>query len=239
MNDDPDESTLYQIIEEVLKKRLFKFLTNKAKFFKIFDFSNLSNFMDKQESNLSFYLNEKKTIQDKLMKFIDNQCNEEENYNNLICLFQDQHILTSKSEIKIFLYMLNQVSNHHHRSLHFFDKNFKHEVQKKFTNYEIFSIFKQNKRFLLFLFEEKVLKFDEDIFSEMIKIRTYVSYFSPEINQYINENGIDKEKYSYKQGPFSEKKLTPFSDLRIIEETEISDFKEKRLIGENENLLFI
>ena len=63
--------------------------------------------MDKHESNLSFYLNEKKTIQDKLMKFIDNQCNEEENYNNLICLFQDQHSLTSKSEIKIFLYMLN------------------------------------------------------------------------------------------------------------------------------------
>lgn len=78
--------------------------------------------MDNQESILSLYLNEKKTIQNKLMKFIDNQCNEEENYNNLICLFQDQNVLTSKSEIKIFLYMLNQISNHHHRSIHFLDK---------------------------------------------------------------------------------------------------------------------
>ena len=57
----------------------------------------------------------------------------------------------------MFLYLLAFISNNHHRDFDFFEKIFKIIIQfkdiitQKFTNLEIFLIFKKNKRVLLFL----------------------------------------------------------------------------------------
>ena len=101
------------------------------------------------------YIEKKKELQEKLIKYLDNQNNEEENFTNLINLIQDQQLQADKHEMKIFLYILNQISNHHHRHFHFIEKiekiihNFQEKIQKEFTKYEVFQIFKLNKRIIL------------------------------------------------------------------------------------------
>ena len=55
---------------------------------------------------------------------------------------------------------------------------------QKFTNIEIFQIFKKNKRVLLFLIEEKMIVIDDDIAYQMEIndcFNKYIDYFTPEL----------------------------------------------------------
>ena len=103
------------------------------------------------------YIDKMKNVQLKLLQFIDAEANEEENYDNFIRIIEDQNIKKDKYDLKMFLYIINQISNFHHRSQHFFEKiekiltKYQKEIQNNFTNYEIFSIFSKNKRILLLL----------------------------------------------------------------------------------------
>ena len=161
------------------------------------------------------YFEKKKELQEKLIKFLDNQNDEEENYSNLINLIQDQQLHTDKHEMKIFLYIINQISNHHHRHFHFIEKiekiikTFQDQIQREFTKYELFQIFKLNKRILLYLILEKIITIDENIYLELTTICTYSEYFQPEIDEY---KGITETKYPL-------------------------DFNKKRLKGENEDII--
>ena len=108
------------------------------------------------------YIEKKKELQEELITFLDNQNNEEENFTNLMNLIQDQQLQTDKHEMKIFLHIINQISNHHHRYFHFIEKiekiikTFQEKIQKEFTKYELFQIFKLNKRFFYISFQKKL-----------------------------------------------------------------------------------
>ena len=67
------------------------------------------------------YFEKKKELQEKIIKFLDNQNDEEENYSNLFNFIQYQQLQTDKHEIKVFHYII-KISNHHHR--HFHSKSF-------------------------------------------------------------------------------------------------------------------
>ena len=84
-----------------------------------------------------------------------------------------------------------------------------------FTNDEIFNIFKNNKRILLYLFDEKVIIFDQNILYKIINKNyeesNYTQYFMPEIILLTKTN--DKEI----PDQFAEKRKTGENDLFICE----------------------
>ena len=166
--------------------------------------------------NIQQYLDEMKTIQNKLITFIEKEDDIEENFQNLSLIINDQKIQSNKHDLRLFLHFLSTFSNHHHRGPNFFDKIerilqfLKEEILNQFTNQEIFKIFVENKRILLFLIEEKILQFDEDILSSIPE--SYKPYFSIEIESFTNENQESE-----------------------INEKDEEKFKEKRRIGENDD----
>lgn len=139
---------------------------------------------------------EMKGIQYKLLEYIDKEHNTEENFQNINQLLIDQKILENRHDTSTFLYLISKIANNHHRVNDFFTKiehiikSIKDDILKHFTNTEIFDIFKQNKRLLLFLLQEKMIQFDTKIVSKIIegKYRElfYPHYFYTEIKPFIS-----------------------------------------------------
>ena len=71
---------------------------------------------------VSEYLQNIENIQENILIFIENEDNQEENYQNLIQLFNDQKILDSPSEIKLILTLISKISDNHYRLPNFFSK---------------------------------------------------------------------------------------------------------------------
>ena len=136
--------------------------------------------------------------------------------------------------------LIVSIVNNHHRFQNFISKvervlrHFKQDLQKYFSNSEIFNIFKDNKRILLFLKKEKMMIIDEHIFSiitssEYVR-KNYCEYFQPEIKPFLTEENIEKygsENKSLKDNKFIE---------RMNKEVE-EDFYEKRREGLNDDCL--
>ena len=167
------------------------------------------------------YLDKMKKIQENLLEFIDNEDNVEEKFQNLINLLKDQKFRDNENDLKSFLYLVLRIANNHHRKEGFFNKIeriltfFKDEIRKFYLNFEIFNIFKSNKRILLFLIEEKFIDLDKSILSIMTTGKylkaNYPAYFSPEIHPFIDSELANTSK-----------------------EKQPDDHNEKRKIGEND-----
>lgn len=143
-------------------------------------------------NTVSEYLGNMTKIQENILSFIDNEDDNEENYQNIIKLFDDQKILNNPFEMKLILLLISKISNNHYRTLDFFSKiervllYFKDSMKENFSNNEIFAFFSGNKRILLFLFKEKIINFDFVIFNN-IKGQTMknLKYFLPEFNLFL------------------------------------------------------
>ena len=89
------------------------------------------------------YLNEMKTIQRNLLEYINNEANVEENYQNLIQIFDDIKIYDNQYKVKSLFYLTLTISNNHHRGTDFFNKiekillHFKDDMKKYFSNSEL------------------------------------------------------------------------------------------------------
>ena len=113
-------------------------------------------------------------------------------------LIDDKKIRDSHYDLKTFLHLLLKIANNHYRSPTFFNKIekilllFQEDIKKFFSNFDVFNIFKKNKRVLLFLFEEKILTPDGAISyiitTKKYKQRFYPQYFYPEFKSIFNEN---------------------------------------------------
>ena len=109
---------------------------------------------------------------------------------------------------------MSNISNNHYHSKSFFEKlkkiivYFKTIIKEKNTELDIFNLFKNNKRIILFLIEEKIININESIGKSIINNfsdNNEYFYFYPELKPYI----------------------------RIIQEMP-DNFEENRKIGENE-----
>lgn len=148
------------------------------------------------------YLEKMKSIQNCLLEFLDNEDNVEEKFQNLITLIQNHKIKENRYDLRSIFHLLVKISTNHYRSIHFFDKiwqilqHFKEEIKQTFSNYEIFNIFKGNKRILLYLTEENILTINEPIAVILTNDRyqelNYHRYFFPEIRPFLNEETIQK-----------------------------------------------
>ena len=207
--------------------------------------------------NMQEYLEKMKKIQSCILEYIEDEENIEEHYQNIIKILDEQEILKNKSDAKTILHLLAKISNHHHRSSTFFEKIakllqvFKEEIKSAFSNWEIFKIFKGNKRVLLFLVEEQILTIDFDIISELFKVKylrmKYPEYFSIEIKplldtEIIENYNLDKQKRREDEKEEKEennekydKEIDDYDLIEALNKDEPDDFIEKRKIGENDD----
>lgn len=159
------------------------------------------------------YIDKMKKIHQNLLEYLEDGSKEEE-YQNLLTLIDENHIRDLNSELKNFLHLIVSISNDHYRTPDFFGKieqlilQFKDEISQNFTNFQIFKIFKRNKRILLFLIEQKLFEFNESI-AQLVKQKesdNFIKYFYPELKDFIQ-----------------------------IQNKEIESFEEKRKEGENDD----
>ena len=153
------------------------------------------------------FLNTMKKIQEKLEAFIDAENDTEEHYQELVDIIKDTKIVNDLQQLKVFFYLIVNISNNHKRSHDFYNKiddiltKYK-DIIKKYTNDEIFHIFNSNKRILLFLIKEKILIIDQTI-STILNDRQNTNdhiFFSPEIqsnHKTEQEEGNDDIKYRF------------------------------------------
>ena len=112
------------------------------------------------------YLSEKQKLQSAFLEYIDEEEEIEEHFQNLIKLIEDQNIKKDINEFRLLLHFINNVSNDHYRTKDFFSKIesilliFKYDFKKLLSNDDIFLLFENNKRILLFLIENKILNYN-------------------------------------------------------------------------------
>lgn len=152
----------------------------------------------------------KKEVQELLLNFIDSIDDDK-----VEILKLSEIIENNKIELKEFLYLITNISENHHRYPSLFPKIeqilliFKESIKQNFSNYEIFQIFKNNKKILLFLIKEKLFEIDPKICNILIsyqyKNNKYLHYFFPEIKPFIDSklvSQIEKEIHEFIQNGF-------------------------------------
>lgn len=121
-------------------------------------------------------------------------------------------------------------------------------MKEFFSNDELLNIFKNSKRILLYLIQEKLIIVDKNFIQKISEAKyiknLYPQYFSPEVNSFKNEKCLlnynnplslsviddDSRDYYYS----NRNKIHPFI-VALEEFKEHENFNENRLIGENEN----
>ena len=74
------------------------------------------------EVNIKEFLEVMKKIQKNLLDFLEHGNNDEDQYHNLIQIFDDIKIHDNQFKIKPLLYLILKISNNHHRSDSFMAK---------------------------------------------------------------------------------------------------------------------
>ncbi len=146
------------------------------------------------------YLEEMKSIQSNILYFLDEEHNIEENNQNL--LLDLEKIGEDHQKFKLFLNLISNIANNHCNYPNFISKIekilglLKDYIKKYISNSELFDIFKNNKRILLFLINEKLYTVDQNFVDTLLNRQyencNYLQYFEPEIAPFINDEWLDK-----------------------------------------------
>lgn len=118
------------------------------------------------------YLEKMKNVQINILDFINDDTFDDK-FDQLVSLLSDQNE-PNKQEFKLILHIILSIANNHHRNSTFFSRIskillfLKDKISQNFSNLEIFNFFKSNKRILLFLLENEVIKNDSNIFNYCI-----------------------------------------------------------------------
>lgn len=149
-------------------------------------------------------------IQEKILKFIEDDVNVEENEVNLFAVLNEQNIIQDIYEFRLFLTLIVKICDNHSRTMHLFDRIYKilqifgNDIKQYFSNNDIFNIFKSNKRILLILIDQNILVIDQHISSIMMK------------------------------GKFRNFKYPEYFRLPCAKVAKDDFFEQKRLVGEND-----
>lgn len=133
-------------------------------------------------------------------------------------------------EIFEFLQLITIIANDHHRIIDFFNKIeivlllISDCIKEKFSNHEIFNIFRYNKRLLLILIENSILSIDEYIINFFLEKRKPI--IDPEIN-------ITEEKYEHALLTDDEKSESDEEESEEEKEKDESE-EEEELNGEKD-----
>ena len=144
-----------------------------------------------------------KKIQAAILEYLEKDNDAEENFQNLSKSIElPKENTENLYDITLLLHLLASIAENHFLEHNFYPKIekilllLKDEITKNCTDSDIFNIFKDNKRVLLFLFDEQMIKMNNYIGSQMqskkYKKENYPQYFFPEIKSYIKPK---KTKY--------------------------------------------
>ncbi|KAK8838022.1 hypothetical protein M9Y10_035969 [Tritrichomonas musculus] len=178
-------------------------------------------------TDIQGYLNKMTQVQNQILEFIDSNDNDGSNCTNLYQLIDNQKIKQNKNDFKSFLHLLSNISMRYQRSLLIFPKiekillYYKKIMLKYFSNNEIFTIFKNNKRCILFLFQEKMIVPNRYIMSNFIKneSKNYLEYCYKEIkgfNNIVGYRAIDPKYINFAEA-IEQKKKKGENDNEICE----------------------
>ena len=146
------------------------------------------------------YLGKMNEIQNTFLKYIDDENDSQEEIQKLIKILKDFQVLSNKHMLTSTIHFIASIIDYHYRTNSFFKKIFqiilflKDEIKKNYSNFEIFNFFKNNKKVLLFLSQEKILIFDQFIISKMYEEEyehsLTLEYLYPEIKDLIKNDKI-------------------------------------------------
>lgn len=111
--------------------------------------------------NMQAFLKEMTTIHESLLQFIDNDDQTQEN--NLFSLLDKMQNQKDSNTFKKILSLIAGIADNYHRTSIFFGKIYEilkflqKSIKQSLSNYEIFQIFKSNKKIILFLIKEKII----------------------------------------------------------------------------------
>ena len=155
----------------------------------------------KQENHdIKLFVEKMKKIHQNVLDFIDGEDENESIYQNLIQLFEDQQITREKHDFQIFLQMISAIIDYHFRGSKFFEKSekillfFKDSIQRILSLSEIYEIFKNCERTILFLIEEKIINIKNTNLPKLNEYFKKSKYFSKIDDDSLNENINSKRK---------------------------------------------
>ncbi|KAK8840120.1 hypothetical protein M9Y10_031058 [Tritrichomonas musculus] len=190
----------------------------------------------------SRYVSKKKEIQEKILRYIEDDNEEEssndEQFQDLLQYFKDptkyHDYIGSHKEILI---MINNIANNHQRTPKFFQKikklliEIQAPIKKNMSSTDIFISFKNNKQILLFLIQKKIIEIDQQMVDRLLfyreKNRHYqqcmAEYLFPEIQPFLRKK--DHKSISGK--------IYYIEKIDIQNPANIPLFEKERLKGEN------
>ena len=147
------------------------------------------------------FLTKMANLQNSFLDYINNDFTDE----NFLLLLKSQidssAIVNCRNELKMFLHFLSQISKYYHETTFFFEKIgkillfLKPNIEKTFSKFEIYNIFKGQKKIILFLHENNILTIDWSITNLMINStnkKEYLKYFFLEVKDFIDDELADK-----------------------------------------------
>ena len=178
-------------------------------------------------------INQMKEIQDNLLKYLDNESDVEEYYQNFIQLLDNYDIFNKPSEFKLVLHLLLQISINHHRYTHFYEKfntiltYFKDTIIKYFNSNEIFDIFSEDKVLILFLIQNDAIQINDQLVKKILDHK-YIQFFIKEVTSYFKEQPFEVKSTKEKNDAlFEECRRLGESDTyvcKLIRNDNIEDF---------------
>ena len=179
---------------------------------------------------IELFIRKRKEIYSSLMEFIGTADD------NVIEFLKNDlkklEILKNKEEMVFILQLISKISDNHHRYPNLLNKLLQiiqflvQETQSEISSFEIYQIFKNNKCFLLQLFEQGVIQPDSNIISDIMISRDsnkfpYKHYLYSGIKSFIDES--------------QQKSIE--SEIKHNYDEEIEKFEEKCRIGENDSYI--
>lgn len=137
------------------------------------------------------YIDSKNKLLTHFLSFIDSF--ETDKQNEFFKSLDDQKFDENLEEFRLFIRLLMIISNYHYRYSGFFKKieqiilHFKNLIKQNYSNYEIYRLFCSNRRIVLFLIEQKIIKMDLEIVNSFSNNCLYLCYFYPEIKDIVSE----------------------------------------------------
>ena len=174
------------------------------------------------------YIESKKELQQGILEFLDSdEDNQLQLFANLEQIFDEQEIKEDQNELSALLHLISSISNNYRRSPNFFSRIeqiitfFESNIKQTYSNFEIFNIFKRNKRILLLLLKKKLLVIDDYIAKtlqkEKYKMANYISYLYPEMESFLPVDTKAKIE----------------DEIRKITDNDMDKFETLRDLGEN------
>ena len=150
------------------------------------------------------YINEKRELQKLVIEIFEKSDIDEnkQDFQNLINFLNMHQYEGNKKELELFLRLILNISNYHHRQHNFFKRIEKiltissQYYKPVFSNEEIFSIFQQSKPILLILLKSKIIQIDQIIFEKLLKMsgnnnNEICHYLYPELCMMIKSGMIE------------------------------------------------